>query len=296
MPRVLLGVHDDASTIAFLKLASCSKLPKNVEQSWKGDGPSSHLARVELMHSVEKSRSDPIATPSSLHHPIGASTGYMEGARGSWPDLIEEAIGVSPYAAELAALSEPEFPDLSRYLQQNGHFPFLYVSVHAPSKSRHMPEQDLVERLGALPHFVNAMVVHPDIIQHPILWAHLGRRLVIENMDDRKDSGKTPEELAVLFDQLPAAGFCFDIAHAHSVDRSMSLARDLLNRFRLKLRHLHLSSLRGGKHVTLTDEDEALFVPLLERCRDLPWIFEAPPPDSWLQPRHAYGERITVER
>jgi hypothetical protein len=30
-------------------------------------------------------------------------------------------------------------------------------------------------------------------------------------------------------------------------------------------------------HVSLTDEAEELFIPVLRRCLDVPWIFEAPP-------------------
>jgi hypothetical protein len=44
------------------------------------------------------------------------------------------------------------------------------------------------------------------------------------------------------------------------------------------LRHVHLSSLSEDlHHVSLTDEDEELFSPVLRRCLDVPWIFEAPP-------------------
>ena len=48
------------------------------------------------------------------HHPIGASTGYMEDLRGSWDALVEEACAVSSFAVELAALSEPELGPLRR--------------------------------------------------------------------------------------------------------------------------------------------------------------------------------------
>jgi hypothetical protein len=43
---------------------------------------------------------------------VGASTGYMESLRGSWPALAAEAASVSSVAAELSAISEPELPDL----------------------------------------------------------------------------------------------------------------------------------------------------------------------------------------
>ena len=54
----------------------------------------------------------------------------------------------------------------------------------------------------------------------------------------------------------PEAGFCLDIAHAHTIDPSMSVAGELLDRFRGRLREVHLSSIREGAHTTLTADDE----------------------------------------
>ena len=62
----------------------------------------------------------------------------------------------------------------------------------------------------------------------------------------------------------------------------MDVAEDLLDRFRSRLRQVHVSSLREGRHVPLTRDDEERFAAILERCRDVPWILEARPPDRWL--------------
>ena len=114
----------------------------------------------------------------------------------------------------------------------------------------------------------------------PEAWRPLGRRLVLENMDPRKGSGQTPEDLARLFAVLPEAGFCLDVAHAGAVDESMRLAHRLLDVHGDRLRQVHLSSLRAGRssHVALYRKDEQRFWPVLRRCPDVPWILEAPPP------------------
>ncbi|MFT3863482.1 MAG: TIM barrel protein [Solirubrobacterales bacterium] len=212
------------------------------------------------------------------HHPIGASTGYMAELRGNWDALVEEACRVSSFAVELAALSEPELGPLAEYLATMPALPFRYLSVHAPSKHRLMSEAEFVAALAALPAFVDAIVVHPDQIEDATLYRALGARLVLENMDARKSSGRHGDELEALFAVLPEAGFCFDIAHAWSVDPEMEVGEDLLDRFAARLRHVHLSSLDEGlSHESLRAEDEALFEPLLARCRDVPWLLEAPP-------------------
>lgn len=142
-----------------------------------------------------------------------------------------------------------------------------------------MPEGELVSRLITLPTFVNAIVLHPDQIKDPVLYVPLGSRLLIENMDSRKSAGQQGAELEPLFEQLPAAGFCFDVAHAWTVDPTMKVGEDLLNRFATRLKQVHLSSISHNLgHVPLSLEQEGLFAPLLSRCRDVPWILEAEPP------------------
>jgi hypothetical protein len=217
--------------------------------------------------------------PTTLdHHPVGASTGYMAELRGSWDSLVEEACQVSSFAVELAALSEPELRPLVDYLDRISSLPFRYLSVHAPTKHRSLVEEEFVEVLADLPAFVDAIVVHPDQIEDPAPYRRLGSRLVVENMDARKASGLYAGELADVFAALPEAGFCFDVAHAWSVDPSMEVGEELLDRFAPRLRQVHLSSVDALQgHVPLTADHEALFEPLLRRCRDVPWLLEAPP-------------------
>ena len=211
------------------------------------------------------------------HHPLGASTGCLEAPRGAWELLVEEALAASPFAVALTALSERELPGLVRFLDGGAELPFRFVSVHAPTKHRRLTERELIDALRDLPAWLDAIVVHPDVMEDVEAYAAVGCRLVIENMDARKDDGRTAAELERFFDALPEAGFCFDVAHAWQIDPSMAEGQRMLDRYAGRLRHLHVSSLdAGGHHLPLTDEHEELFGPLLGRCRDVPWIFEAP--------------------
>lgn len=224
------------------------------------------------------------------HHPTGVSTGVYQELRGDWSSMIREAAQFSPYAVELSALGESELEGLLGFLAAGTPLPFRYVSVHAPTKGRELPERDLVARLARAPGIVRAILTHPDVIEDPSAYVALGWRLCVENMDSRKTVGQSPESLARIFDELPEAGFVFDIAHAHEVDPSMSLASELLDRFRGRLRHVHVSSIRNGHHVPLTEEDEATFAPHLARCLDVPWILEALPPRRWsIAPSEGFG-------
>jgi sugar phosphate isomerase/epimerase len=214
----------------------------------------------------------------SRHHPVGASTGYMGDLRGDWTRQIAMAWEVSPFAVELSALSEPELPSLCEFLGAGQSLPFRYISIHGPSKNLQGDEEKLVAELAGLVRYANAVVMHPDTIENPALFRLLGHKLLLENMDARKKTGRNRAELESMFAELPQAGFCFDVPHAWSVDRDMSVASELLDGFGNRLRHVHLSSLSEDlHHVPLTVEDEILFRPILERCLDVPWIFEAPP-------------------
>lgn len=205
----------------------------------------------------------------------------MADERGNWLRQIEVAWEVSPFAIELSALSEPELPSLVEFLESGRSLPFRYISVHGPSKSLRGDEERLVAELAKLARYANAIVMHPDTIEDPSIFRALGHKLLLENMDARKESGRYQRELAPLFEELPDAGFCLDVPHAWSVDPTMEVAGELLDSFGPRLRHLHLSSLSDDlHHVPLTVEDEELFSSTLKRCLDVPWIFEAPPRGS----------------
>ncbi len=231
------------------------------------------------------------------HHPMGASTGILE--RGAdWPSLVRTACAISTHAVELAAHDVTELPGLVRYLAGRPRLPFRYVSVHTPIKGTLGSDAERVAALLELPHSVRTLIAHPDLVRDPAPWRALGRRLVFENMDARKGHRRTAAELAPLFEELPDAGFCLDIAHAHNVDPTMSVAAELLDRFRGRLREVHLSSIRENSHTVLTPEDEKLFAAHLSRCRDVPWILEAAPPARWATrarlPMRAVGEQLAA--
>jgi hypothetical protein len=219
----------------------------------------------------------PAAGLVASHHPLGASTGYMEEQREDWEALVGVAVEVSTFAAELAALSEEELPGLEAYLSGSPELPFCYLSVHAPVKALRLPEAELVRRLARLAPVVDAIVVHPDAIEEPRLYRELGSCLVLENMDARKPTGRTAAELAPYFRALPEAGLCLDVAHVLSVDPTMAEGGRILDAFAGRLRHLHVSSVdEECRHVALRADQEERFEPLLRRCPDVPWILEAP--------------------
>jgi len=208
---------------------------------------------------------------------IGASTGYMTDRYGDWPALVAGACEVSTAAVELSALSESELGGLGAFLDEVEWLPFEYVAVHGPSKDRRLSEPELALALDSLGPEVDTIVMHPDELSDPAAFRALGPTLALENMDARKSGGRTTAQLAPLLQLLPSAGLCLDVAHAASVDPTLALAHELLDLHGHRLRHVHISSLdESGHHLPLSAADERRFADVLDRCRDVPWILEAP--------------------
>lgn len=211
---------------------------------------------------------------------VGASTGYMAGARGDWPRLVAAAESCSLEVVELSALAAPELPGLCAFLaEQADALPFAHVSVHGPSKGWRGTPDALATTLVGLPWQVDGIVMHPETLGDPSVFAALGARLRLENMDSRKPDARTADELARYFEALPAARFCFDVAHAQLHDPTMALAHELVDAFGDRLVEVHISSIEPqGAHVPLRAEDAEAFAPVLARCVGVPWVLEAPLP------------------
>src|SRR5271155_3213736 len=123
---------------------------------------------------------------------------------------------------ELSALRLPEVEPLVRAISSMDLRRYDYISFHAPSSFHAEEEGPLVEVLERFIPRHWPIVLHPDTIHDPSLWRPFGERIAIENMDRRKPTGRTVEELRSHFDLLPSARLCFDIGHARQCDTSMT--------------------------------------------------------------------------
>uniref|UniRef100_A0A372IMT5 Xylose isomerase-like TIM barrel domain-containing protein n=1 Tax=Paracidobacterium acidisoli TaxID=2303751 RepID=A0A372IMT5_9BACT len=96
--------------------------------------------------------------------------------------------------------------------------------------------------------------MHPDSIHNFELWRELGSTVCIENMDSRKKTGRTAQELSGIFNQLPEAMFCLDVAHARQFDSSMVEAYFMLSRFAERLVQVHISEVNtASRHIPLSE-------------------------------------------
>lgn len=183
--------------------------------------------------------------------PIGFSTGAL--AKSDFVAGLRQQRGIGGIRAiELSALRDHELKPLVAAISYLDIAAFHYVSFHAPSTiGKTLSEKGIFELLTSLPaHW--PIIVHPELLSTPALWRRLGTRLCIENMDNRKSTGRTVEELRQLFDVFPEATFCLDVGHAKQIDPTMTLAILMLRAFGHRLKQVHVSDVGArGEHLAV---------------------------------------------
>jgi len=176
---------------------------------------------------------------------IGFSTGAL--AKGDFETGVRISRSLQCTALELSALRLEELDPLVKFVTSTDLTDFEYVSIHAPSQLTSALEESVISVL----HQMSSqrgwnIVVHPDCISNFAAWNAFGERLNIENMDKRKPIGRTLEELESLFQRLPAAKMCFDIAHARQVDSTMAEAYRIVRQFGPRICQIHISEVNTG--------------------------------------------------
>lgn len=177
---------------------------------------------------------------------IGFSTGAL--ALGDFDKGLALLADRDTSVIELSALREEELPALMGALDRLHLDGYQYVSVHAPSRLRTLKEAVVADMLRTCIDRQWHVVLHPDAIGDHGCWRDFGRWLCIENMDKRKEAGRTAIELRRHFHELPEASMCLDLAHARQVDPTLGIAREIIHEYREKIVQLHLSELDVKSH------------------------------------------------
>jgi sugar phosphate isomerase/epimerase len=170
---------------------------------------------------------------------IGFSTGAL--ALGDFERALAMMRGHGLEVVELSALREHELEPLVAAVPRLDLAQYQHIAVHAPSRVAPDHESEVVEKLRCLSARGWPVVVHPDAVHDWSKWKPMGSRLLIENMDRRKEVGRSTDDLHAIFKLVPEAGFCFDVGHARQCDTTMTEAYLILTQFGERLRQVHLS-------------------------------------------------------
>jgi hypothetical protein len=207
---------------------------------------------------------------------FGIGTGAFLAERDDWPSAIRRAQQESWRVVELTAITETLFDQLLTYLRDaDGSLAhFDRVSIHTPALFDSSPSTIAQTIPSALPGY--DLVFHPDLYRDEDALVDLEERAVFENMDLNKPFGRTVADMSEVFRRFPSAGFCLDVAHVWTNDRTLRLGFELLEAFGARLRQLHVSGIDpNGEHRPTTDEDLDLYQPILDCCAHVPWVLES---------------------
>jgi hypothetical protein len=214
---------------------------------------------------------------------IGYSTGALAKSDVQLAVLWLRERGVA--AVELSALRDAELvPLLESWRGLDLSF-VSYLSLHGPSQLWIHKEAEVASLLRELVPRRLPIVMHPDTLQDIEVWQEFGEWLCIENMDKRKPTGRTAEELDTIFRRFPDASLCFDIGHARQIDPTMGQATRILRMFGGRLKQVHMSEVNsrsGHDSMSLTAilafRKVAHLIP-----PQIPIILESPVSESDLQ-------------
>jgi hypothetical protein len=206
---------------------------------------------------------------------IGFSTGAV--ALGDFRHAVSLLQELEVTAVELSALRPHELEPLLGALDDLDLSGFEYVAVHAPVGFSADEEEHIVRRLENIADRGWPIVVHPDSLFDYSRWMHLQHALCFENMDKRKPVGRTADELEILFRRFGDASLAFDIGHAHQVDRTMSEARMIVQKFGSRIRQIHVSEVNTfSRHVAVTASAKYAFRKVMDIISDeIPLIIES---------------------
>lgn len=175
---------------------------------------------------------------------LGFSTGAI--ALGDFSTAIATISSHRLPAIELSALRTAELNPLVDAFDTLNLAAWKYIGFHAPSQYEPSEEEWIVETLRNRVPEEWPIVAHPDAMRDFTLWRRLGRRIAVENMDRRKHTGRSCEEMQSIFKQLPEARFTFDIGHARQYDTTMTEAYRLLTAFQDRLVWMHISEVSSN--------------------------------------------------
>ena len=153
---------------------------------------------------------------------------------------------------------------------------FEYVSIHAPSFEIYNDVQivAMLEILAKAHEKINfkAVVLHPYANINWDVFRQFDLPFHIENMDWRKEVGKYIESLEDIFEKYDAP-MVLDVNHCMTNDPSMQLAYDMNEKFKERIKEIHLSGFETFHELLYKTEQQEILSAIPDK--NLPIIIES---------------------
>ena len=125
---------------------------------------------------------------------------------------------------------------------------FEYVSFHAPmvNYGKNSDTKKFFERMADFSKKVrlDLVVFHPDTVEDFSVFENLDFNIGFENMDNRKKSCKSVDDIESVMLRNNDFKFILDLNHCYTNDSSMKLALEFYERLGNRISQIHLSGFR----------------------------------------------------
>lgn len=211
---------------------------------------------------------------------IGFSTGCFYKTSLSLAERIRAIKDAGSRAIELNFLDPSELGPMEvEEIRWKDFASFSYISCHAPAKKikygRNRETRGVFEKIRRLNDIrpFNWVVIHPDVVDDFRVFRWCGFNVAIENMDNRKKTHKTPEELVQVLEKNPEFGFVLDVNHVFSNNPDMRMAKEFYRTLGHRICEIHLSGYCGG-HDPLFETKQTEIIQAIENF-ETPIIVES---------------------
>lgn len=197
---------------------------------------------------------------------LGFSTGvfYNSSVNPISNGTIETMLNLGCNAIEISCLGG-EFGHVKK-IDKNLLSHFSFISLHAPAGNFiYKNDKNTVDALNEIKKIhsmlnLKCIVIHPSNVENwDVFKNFMQLPICIENMDNRKEVGKTFEDIDSI-KQKTGLGVMIDLQHCFSNDHTMKLAEKFLNSYGGEIKEFHVSGFFDNYHhpLFITKQKEIL--------------------------------------
>lgn len=227
---------------------------------------------------------------------IGFTTGSMFHTYSSMShDIVDICCDINCTAMELNVHKSPEHVDTLLGLNESSimfrsHLTGVNmpISVHLPCNIRYFYNDDICDKTNVwrllrnleifcgITKDISHVVVHPDLVDDWNVFDEFSIPVAIENMDNRKKSFRTLQELREFFHKYPHFKLVFDVQHWAVNDYDINRIPAILKEFHDRLIGIHLSGVGDDKyHIPVCRSKQKELVEVLQDIpSNIPIILE----------------------
>ncbi|MCR4328694.1 MAG: sugar phosphate isomerase/epimerase [Patescibacteria group bacterium] len=174
---------------------------------------------------------------------------------------------------------------------------FEYVSFHAPTfpYANDPASRELLQRIEKIHDIrpLDCVVFHPDTVRDLSIFLHATFPVAFENMDWRKATHRTVEDMQRLMDYDSRFKFVLDLNHVHTNDDTLALGKKFYDALGSRLTEIHLSGF-AGLHEPLFQTKQDTIINLIQDF-SVPIILEGTGAPEELLPERLYVEHTAQE-